>query len=214
MPDHAQMGVPGYLHAWLAAQRISVAHVTPGIAALLGGAAESDAGRPLTSLRHVFFGGDALTGDTVQRMDRLAPLATITNFYGATETPQAVACHRLTGAAGSPRWRVPIGRGIAACQLLVVNGQGELAGIGELGEIWVRTPNLSLGYLGAPEATSERFMVNPFTKAADDRVYRTGDLGRYRPDGTVEFWGRRDAQVKVRGFRVELGDVEAALRRH
>jgi amino acid adenylation domain-containing protein len=214
MPDPTRLGTPGYLEHWLGEQRISVAHVTPNIATLLIEATDDgDAGR-LPRLRHVFFGGDALTAGTVDRVRRLAPHATFVNFYGTTETPQAVACYQVPDAGPSPRWRVPIGRGIAAAQLLVVTAGGQLAGIGELGEIQARTPNLSIGYLNDPTATAERFVVNPFTQDPLDRVYRTGDLGRYRLDGTVEFWGRRDGQVKVRGFRVELGDVEAALRRH
>ncbi|HYR12404.1 MAG TPA: condensation domain-containing protein, partial [Longimicrobium sp.] len=91
---------------------------------------------------------------------------------------------------------------------------GTLAGIGELGEIAVRTPYLSRGYLNDAELTAARFVPNPLTGDPADRVYRTGDLGRYRPDGEVEPAGRVDSQVKVRGFRVELGEIAAALETH
>ncbi|MCL6624357.1 MAG: AMP-binding protein, partial [Fimbriimonadales bacterium] len=96
--------------------------------------------------------------------------------------------------------------------LLVLTAAGTLAGIGEIGEIGIRTPYLARGYRDDPSHTHERFIVNPFTAAAGDRIYRTGDWGRYRPDGTVAFVGRADSQVKVRGHRVELGEVEGALR--
>jgi thioesterase domain-containing protein/acyl carrier protein len=142
-------------------------------------------------------------------MRRLAPGATCVNFYGATETPQAVAWHRI---GESEAGGIPLGHGIAGVQLLVLNAAGLLCGIGELGEINVRTPYLSRGYVDDPGLTAERFRSNSFTDNADDRIYRTGDLGRYRPDGAVAFCGRRDRQVKVRGFRVELGDIETALR--
>jgi pimeloyl-ACP methyl ester carboxylesterase len=89
-----------------------------------------------------------------------------------------------------------------------------LAGIGELGQIAVRSPHLALGYLDDDRLTGERFITNPFTRDSSDRLYLTGDLGRYRPDGNVEFAGRSDRQVKVRGFRVELAEVEAALAAH
>src|SRR4029077_1802156 len=106
---------------------------------------------------------------------------------------------------------LPLGRGIPDVQLLVLNPAGALAGIGELGEISVRSPHIALGYLGDPRLTAERFVGNPFTGRTDDRLYRTGDLGRYLPDGEAVFSGRADTQVKVRGFRVELGEIEAVL---
>ncbi|HET7460432.1 MAG TPA: condensation domain-containing protein, partial [Longimicrobium sp.] len=108
----------------------------------------------------------------------------------------------------------PVGRGIDGVDLLVITPSGTLAGIGELGEIAVRTPYLSRGYLNDAELTAARFVPNPWTGQPRDRLYRTGDLGRYRPDGAVEPAGRADQQVKVRGFRVELGEVESALASH
>jgi acyl carrier protein len=96
----------------------------------------------------------------------------------------------------------------------VLTAARQLAGIGELGEIYVRTPYLSNGYLGDDGLTQERFVVNPFAKRPSDRLYKTGDRGRYLPDGSVEFAGRADHQVKIRGFRVELGEIETFLERH
>jgi amino acid adenylation domain-containing protein len=213
LPDPARLGQPGYLAAWLAEQRVSVVHLTPATANVLMEAGL--ASRPLPALRRVFFGGDVLAADVVERLRALAPDASYVNFYGATETPQAIAWHPVPpapNAAGSSP--IPLGRGIADVQLLIVNASGARAGVGEIGEIHVRTPYLARGYVGDPGLTAERFVGNPFTGDAADRVYRTGDFGRYRPDGTVEFAGRRDGQVNLRGFRVEVGDVEAALRRH
>jgi acyl carrier protein len=109
---------------------------------------------------------------------------------------------------------VPLGRGIPDVQLLVRTGTGALAGIGELGEVWLRSPHVALGYLGDAELSAARFVASPWTGDAADLLYRTGDLGRYLPDGEVEPAGRADQQVKVRGFRIELGEVEAALARH
>ena len=105
----------------------------------------------------------------------------------------------------SPR-PVPLGRGLEGSQLLVTNAAGESAGVGELGEIRVRSPYLALGYLGKPEQTAQRFL--------DGVVYLTGDRGRYELDGTVSFAGRLDDQVKIRGFRVELQAVEEVLLDH
>ena len=189
---------------------VTVAHLTPAMAQLL--AAPKDAHLP--ALRLACFGGDVLRAGDVARLRAIAPNAHAVNFYGATETPQAMAAFRVPADLTELGDVVPIGRGIDGVDLLVLAPGGRPAGIGELGEIAVRTPYLSLGYLNDAELTAARFAVNPLTGDPADRVYRTGDLGRYRPDGTVEPAGRADQQVKVRGFRVELGEVEAALSRH
>ncbi len=97
---------------------------------------------------------------------------------------------------------LPLGRGIPDVQLLVLNPAGALAGIGELGEVSVRSPHIALGYLGDPQLTAQRFVAD---------LYRTGDLGRYLPNGEAVFAGRADTQVKIRGFRIELGEIESVL---
>ncbi|MFL5383052.1 MAG: amino acid adenylation domain-containing protein [Longimicrobiaceae bacterium] len=117
-------------------------------------------------------------------------------------------------ARPSSREVIPLGRGIPGVQLLVRTAAGALAGIGEVGEVWLRSPHVALGYLNDPALTAERFVPNPWRAHPGDVLYRTGDLGRYRPDGEVEPMGRADRQVQVRGFRVEPGEVEAALAAH
>jgi thioesterase domain-containing protein len=99
-------------------------------------------------------------------------------------------------------------------QLVLLNDQHQLTGVGELGEIYVRSPHLARGYLRDENLTEERFLCNPFTDVAADRLYKTEDLGRYLSDGTVEFAGRSDHQVKIRGFRIEPGEIEAVLSQH
>ena len=208
-------------------------HLTPAMAQLLASGSSSTttvsaavrAGeRGLRSLRYACLGGDVLTMREVSMLHAFAPSATCVNFYGATETPQAMGYFVIPepedgGASHAPAreeaWeRVPLGRGIADVQLLVLNGTWQLAGIGEVGEIYVRTPYLSKGYLGDEALTHERFITNPFTNAAGDRLYKTGDVARYLPDGNVEFLGRSDEQVKLRGFRIELGEIQAMLDEH
>ena len=149
----------------------------------------------------------------MERVRSVAPRVECVNFYGATETPQAMGYHvvGVNDEDGFGR-RIPLGRGIEGAQLLVLNIAGRLAGVGELGEIHVRTPYLSKGYLNDSDLTDARYIQNPYTSAADDKLYRTGDLGRYMPDGAVMFYGRKDGQVSVRGFRVELGEIEANIK--
>jgi acyl carrier protein len=109
---------------------------------------------------------------------------------------------------------IPIGKGIEDAQLLVLNVAHQLAGIGEMGEIHVRTPYLSKGYVDDEELTARKYIPNPFATEPEDRLYKTGDLGRYLPDGNVEFLGRSDRQIKVRGFRIEPGEIESILMNH
>ena len=211
IPDAEVIGNPGRLARWFAGEGITVAHLTPAMAQLV-----ASTGAPaLPKLRYAFFGGDVLTGADLEGIHRLTPAATLVNFYGATETPQAMGWRVIDPAAGR-RWAdgVPVGRGIEGVQLLVLGRTDGLAGIGELGEIAIRTPYLAQGYLADPAATAERFSADPFSQPPGGRIYRTGDLGRYLPAGEVAFAGRADHQVKIRGFRIELGEIEAALASH
>ena len=216
VPPEDRILEPDALASWLNAQKITVAHMTPAMGQLL---LEGNVSRtqPLPSLRLMTFGGDVLATPLVTRLRERASTATVVNVYGATETPQAMAYHvvEVGGEEGCAQpTAVPLGRGIDGVQLLVMTPEQRLAAIGELGEIIVRTPYLTRGYLEDSALTAARFTRNPLSEGDDDRVYRTGDFGRYEPNGSVAFVSRRDDQVKIRGFRVELGDVEAALSRH
>ncbi|HYH80464.1 MAG TPA: amino acid adenylation domain-containing protein, partial [Longimicrobium sp.] len=215
-PEPDEVGAPGYLAGWLRESAVTVAHLTPAMGQLIAdvpGGVEQAA--PIDTLRRAFFVGDVLTRGDVERLVRLAPGLTVINYYGSTETQRAVAYHvARTDADGREREVIPLGRGIPGVQLLVRNAAGDPAGIGEVGEIWLRSPHVALGYLNDPDLTAQRFIPNPWRADAGDVLYRTGDLGRYRPDGEVEPMGRADQQVKVRGFRVELGEIEAQLARH
>jgi amino acid adenylation domain-containing protein len=208
-PDSAQLATPGYLAGWAAERDLTALHLVPSLAGLLTAAPAA-----LPTLRHVFFGGEPLTRGDVARLWRVAPSARVVNFYGTTETPQAVGYHPVAAEGVGPDGpeTLPIGRGVEGAQLLVLR-EGERAGLGELGELHVRSPHLARGYLGDPALTGERFLSNPFSGQRSDRLYRTGDLARYRPDGLVELCGRADRQVKIRGVRIEPAEVTASLER-
>ncbi|HEX5725662.1 MAG TPA: amino acid adenylation domain-containing protein, partial [Longimicrobiaceae bacterium] len=215
-PDPAGVGTPGYLGRWMAEARVTVAHLTPAMGQLLADVAdeveEGDAAGSIPALRRAFFVGDVLMRGDVARLRSLAPNVTVINYYGSTETQRAVSYHVVDPAAAeTAKPIIPLGRGIPDVELLVRNPTGALAGVGELGEVWLRSPHVALGYLGDAELSAARFAANPWTGETGDRMYRTGDLGRYTPEGEVEPAGRADQQVKVRGFRIELGEVEAAL---
>src|SRR6185436_2737894 len=200
IPDPETMDEPGRLAAWMRREGVTVAHLTPALGQLLTTEAPNRPRIEVPSLRWMFLVGDVLTRRDVARLRRLAPEVTCVNYYGSTETQRAVGYH--VAQADGPKEILPLGRGIPGVQILVLNPAGALAGIGELGEISMRSPHLALGYLGDPRLTAERF--------AADR-YRTGDLGRYLPNGEAVFAGRADTQVKIRGFRIELGEIESVL---
>jgi len=222
IPTQEEMQMPWRLAPWMCAEEVSVAHMTPLLADLLTSENPPGVAPQIPSLRYVFFGGDLLAARHVQQLRHKAPNVTCVNYYGATETPQAMSYYDIPDLQRGDGWsapdgiqgRVPIGRGIEGAQLLVVNGARRMAGVGERGEIWVRSPYLARGYLNEDVSTAEKFIVNPFTGSVGDRVYRTGDFGCYRPDGCVECLGRIDRQVKIRGFRVEPAEIESALCSH
>jgi amino acid adenylation domain-containing protein len=220
IPKQQDIEIPGQLAEWMRQQEVSIAHLTPAMGQLLTETLSATSKIP--SLRYVFFGGDVLTKHDVAKVRQLAPGVTCVNFYGATETPQAMGYFVVQnpndrveeGEPASLKESIPLGRGVADVQLLVLNTSQQLAGVGEVGEIYVRTPYLAQGYISDETLTQERFIINPFTKITGDKLYVTGDLGRYLPDGNIEFLGRTDHLVKIRGFRIELGEIEANLGQH
>jgi amino acid adenylation domain-containing protein len=165
----------------------------------------------LRSLRTVVAAGEPLPPELVRRHREAVPQARLFNEYGPTEA--TVWCSVFDTGGHDGEGTVPIGRPIAGTRLYLLDGEGRPVPIGVPGEIHVAGVGLTDGYLNRPDATAERF-VEHVIGGERIRVYRTGDLGCYRPDGNIEFLGRRDRQLKIRGFRVEPGEIEAALLRH
>lgn len=202
------------LFNWLKTHKISVMHLTPSLSQVITTRALTDH-QTLPDMRYAFFGGEKLEHKIVENFLNVATRTTCVNFYGATETPQAMAYHIVKPQTSlKKRQRIPLGQGIANVQLLVLNQNKQLAGINELGEIYIRTPYLSEGYLGDPALTQQKFLINPFTQLPEDRLYKTGDMGRYRADGLINFFNRKDHQVNIRGFRIELGEIRHTLESH
>ncbi|MBO4210031.1 AMP-binding protein, partial [Micromonospora echinofusca] len=209
VPDQTLLRDPVRLGAWLREQRTTVAHLTPQLGRML---TIGPAGAPLPDLRLVVVAGDQFTGGDAARLRALAPNARIVNAYGTTETPQIHSWYEVPAGPATPD-AVPVGCGAPGSHLVIVDRAGRPAAVGELGEVVVRSRHLAAGYLD-PGPTARRFDRTPGGTDPQDRRYRTGDLGRHRPDGTVVLTGRVDQQIKVRGHRVELAEVEAALAAH
>ncbi len=167
----------------------------------------------LSGVRQLVIGGEALSPTHVAKALRLLPGLRLVNGYGPTEATTFATTYEIRELSPDAR-TVPIGRPIANTELYVLDPEGSPVPIGITGELYIGGEGLARGYLDRPELTAERFVRHPFCAEPNARLYRTGDLVRFRADGNVEFLGRVDDQVKVRGFRVEPGEVEAVVRAH
>ena len=160
-----------------------------------------------SQLKHLIIGGEALSPSHVNRIRNVCPEVSIWNGYGPTENTTFSTCLHIQKTY---ELSIPIGRPVGNSTAFILNQWGVLQPVGAVGELCVGGDGVARGYLGRPDLTKEKFVPHPF--APGDRLYRTGDLARWLSDGTIEYVGRIDDQVKVRGYRVELGEIETALR--
>lgn len=167
----------------------------------------------LKNLRQLLAGGDVLSVPHVKKLLEQLKGCILINGYGPTENTTFTCCYVITDPSQIGN-SVPIGRPIANTQVYLLDTQMQLVSIGVRGEIYVGGDGLARGYFNRPDLTLEKFIPNPFSNKPGERLYKTGDLARYLPDGNIEFLGRVDHQVKIRGFRIELGEIEAALLQH
>ncbi len=165
--------------------------------------------QPMNSLSHLFIGGERLSPDIISRSFETLPHLHVWNLYGPSETTANSSAAKISSPG-----HATIGRPIANTQIYILDSEHQITPIGVPGELHIGGEGLARGYLHRPDLTSERFIPNPFSDKPGARLYNTGDLGCYWPDGNIEFLGRIDNQVKIRGFRIELGEVETALCQH
>jgi acyl-coenzyme A synthetase/AMP-(fatty) acid ligase len=171
----------------------------------------------LRTLRCVVVGGEACPPELLARHRALLPDCLFENNYGPTEVAVWAMANVIrpdSAALPAAARTVPIGRPVDGLRCHVLDESLRPVPAGEPGELYFSGAAVARGYHRRPQLTAERFIPSPFAADPGARMYRTGDIARALPDGTIEFVGRRDAQVKVRGHRVELGEVEAALNRH
>jgi amino acid adenylation domain-containing protein len=196
---------PDYLHEVIERESVTMVHFVPSMLSLF---LEAQASAALPSLRRVLCSGEALPPSLQQQFLRRYPQIELHNLYGPTEAAVHVTSWQCESACAQDV--VPIGRPIANARMYVLDAHGEPAPIGVAGELVIGGVGVARGYLNRPELTRERFVDDPFSHSGG-RLYRSGDLARWRADGVLEYLGRNDHQVKVRGFRIELGEIEAAL---
>jgi len=201
LASRAEAGDAGQLRRLLEAEAVTVMQATPTTwRMLVADGWEGEAG-----LR-VWSGGEALGRELAEELVQRG--AEVWNLYGPTET----TIWSTVGQVQSGEGRVGIGRGVGNTQVYVVDEEQELVPVGVVGELVIGGAGLAHGYVKRGEQTAERFVPDGLSGVAGGRLYRTGDQARYRGDGALEVLGRRDEQVKVRGYRIETGEVEAALR--
>ncbi|CAJ5034296.1 syringomycin synthetase [Burkholderia pseudomallei] len=196
---------PAYLSELIDRERVTTLHFVPSM--LQAFLEDEGAARGCGSVKRVMCSGEALPPSLVKRFYRCLPDARLHNLYGPTEAAVDVtawACDAEEGGAS-----VPIGRPIANTRIYVLDEYGQPVPRGVAGELYIGGVQVARGYLNRPELTRERFVDDPFV--AGGRLYKTGDLARWRTDGSLEYLGRNDFQVKIRGFRIELGEIEAQL---
>jgi amino acid adenylation domain-containing protein len=189
-------------------QRVTVLQLVPSVLRTL---VEQPELAGCEALRLVFCAGEPLPADLCRRLIDLVPV-TLYNTYGPTECAIDVTSWRYTGA--EPGEIVAIGHPVSNTRILVLDAADRLVPVGVPGELCVAGVGLARGYAGRPDLTAERFVPNPYPRVPGERLYRTGDLVRRRPDGRLEYLGRLDGQVKIRGVRIEPGEIEAALAEH
>ncbi|MBH8554262.1 amino acid adenylation domain-containing protein [Nostocaceae cyanobacterium CENA357] len=209
LPEHK--GIETLSTALRRSSNLSLVKITPAHLELLAGQLSPETAAGCT--RALIIGGENLLAKNVSFWQNFAPDTMLVNEYGPTETVVGCCVYQVTKGqqySGS----IPIGRPIANTQLYVLDENLQPVGVDEEGELYIGGDGVARGYLNRPELTAEKFIPNPFSHTPGTRLYKTGDLVRHRKDGDLEFLGRIDNQVKLRGFRIELAEIEAAILEH
>ena len=199
----------GYLLQLIASEGVTTLHFVPPMLRVF---LEEESLEECASVKRVICSGEALSWELQEKFFARIAAPELHNLYGPTEASIDVTwwqCER-----GETRREVPIGRPIANTQVYVLDTRMEPVATGVVGDLYLGGVGLARGYLGRPELSAERFVPHPFSRSEGERLYRTGDLARWRSEGVLEFNGRVDGQVKVRGFRIETGEIESVLNQH
>ncbi|UCH93960.1 MAG: amino acid adenylation domain-containing protein [Candidatus Aminicenantes bacterium] len=200
------------LTRWIDENSITLIHSVPSLfKQLVLGIKDSNC---FHSLKYILLAGELLRGRDISRfIDIFKARIQLINVYGPTETTLAKLFYPITPGDVN-RAIIPVGKPIDGAQVLILDSKKQKRSRGKKGEVYIRTPFMSSGYYNDPVLTGKVFIKNPYGKHPQDILYKTGDLGRVLPDGNIEISGRVDYQVKIRGIRVELGEIENQLLRH
>ncbi|HWF88172.1 MAG TPA: amino acid adenylation domain-containing protein [Pyrinomonadaceae bacterium] len=201
---------PEYLVEVINREKVTTVHFVPAMlqAFLTNESVSAGCG----SVRRIICSGEALSVELAEQCMERLPHAELHNLYGPTEAAVDVTAWHCK--PGEQRASVPIGRPISNTQIYILNREMQPVPIGVSGELYIGGAGLARGYHGRPGLTAERFIAHPLGQRPGERLYRTGDIARFRADGAIEYMGREDHQVKIRGYRIELGEIETVLREH
>ena len=202
----------GSLVKWIEDNKVDLIHCTPSLFKMFSG--EGLSGNSFSRLKYVLLAGERVKATDLEEWygifnDRIA----LVNIYGPTETTLAKLFYRIK-PEDVKKDNIPVGKPITGAKVIVLDKDMQVCGYGKTGEIYIRTPYRTHGYYKDDALNAERFIMNPFNNDPKDIIYKTGDLGRLNEDGDIEFLGRVDRQIKIRGFRVELNEIENALFGH
>lgn len=212
--EHVRTNIQALIE-WLGTEAITVIHCVPSVLKLITRQLElTHKGIPeFNQLRTVFMAGEPLyVRDITAWRDKVGDRVELVNLYGTSETTMAKTFKRIGNLPKDPAALLPAGKPIANTTVAVIN-QNRICRIGELGEVYIKTPYWTKGYYKNEALNRKVFVQNPLVSDREDIVYRTGDIGRYKEDGDIEVVGRTDDQVKVNGIRVELSEIEQAVLR-
>lgn len=197
--------------SWLKKEKITLIHSVPSI--LQSWVMDQQSQTSLASLRWIFSAGEPLTGSLIEKWRaKFQQTGTFVNLYGPTETSLAKCFYIVPDSI--QQGILPVGQPIPQTQVLILNEERSLCGVGEVGEMVIRTPFRSMGYCNSPDETKRLFSPNHFKNERNDLLYYTGDMGRYRPDGSIEILGRTDDEIKIRGVKIHPSEISAVIAKH
>ncbi|MBF0101539.1 MAG: amino acid adenylation domain-containing protein [Desulfobacterales bacterium] len=201
---------------WMEKSQLTLVHCVPSLFRLIMKEIEvlDNPKEALPALKHFLLAGEAVYGsDVIRWFEMMGNRIELVNIYGPSETTLAKAFNRITEKPTEKNRIMPIGKPISNTAILILK-DNRLCRIDEIGEIHIKTPFRSKGYVNDPEATNKSFIQNPLTPDTEDMIYKTGDMGKYLADRSVAFIGRLDRQVKVSGIRIELDEIESIVRNY
>ncbi len=219
IPGNATLAEPRALVQWLDDKEINLVHTVPSLFKQLTTAAVADTeptsrAHRFKSLKYIMLAGELLRGgDVAPFMGAFNSRIQLVNFYGCTETTMIKLFYPLQPGDAN-RSLIPVGQPIDGAQVMILDNKLRRCKPGKKGEVYIRTPFRSAGYDNNPQANQQVFIKNPYGKHEQDLIYKTGDTGRQLPDGSFEVSGRMDSQVKIKGARVEPGEIENRLLQH
>ncbi len=211
LPETGMTVDAGYMASIIQQEHITITDFVPSVFNAIVNQFEGNPNlhKQLDSLKQVILGGEEISPEAARRFLKLFPHVALTNLYGPTEASIGCVAYRVSGQED----KIPIGKPIANTKIYILDAGLKRVPVGVAGEMYIAGAPLGIGYLNDPSKTQSSFIDNPYAVSGYEKLYKTGDLAKYLPDGNIAFLGRSDFQVKIRGYRIELSEIEYRLLR-